>query len=69
MDLNKAKETWFNIPPAQRNELHVQYKKKIKQILEIYTDDLAEWLDQQDVKETILEFIDKWVEDSLKPEL
>lgn len=68
MDLNKAKETWFNIPPAQRGELHEQYKKKIKQILEIYTEDLSQWLDQFDAKETITEFIDKWVEDSVKQE-
>ena len=68
MDLNKAKQTWFNIPPEQRNELHEQFKSKVKQILEIYTQDLSQWIDQIDAKETISEFIDKWVEKSIKKE-
>jgi hypothetical protein len=68
MDLNKAKEKWINIPPAQRAELHEAYKAKVKQILEIYTEDLSFWLDQVEAKETIPEFIDRWVEYSLRKE-
>lgn len=68
MDLSKAKEKWINIPPAQRAELHEAYKTKVKQILDIYTVDLAKWLEKDESKETVIEFIDRWVENSLKKE-
>ena len=68
MDLKKAKETWFNIPPEQRNGLEERYKEKVKQILAIYTEDLSEWIAQDDSEEGIAEFIHNWVENSLKPE-
>lgn len=68
MDGSNSRKIWITVPDGMKEELHEQYKKKIKQILEIYTDDLSEWLDQVEAKETIPEFIDRWVEDSLKPE-
>jgi hypothetical protein len=68
MDLTKAKQKWIEIPEEQRNELHEAFKTKIKQILEIYTEDLSFWLDQVEVMQTLPEFIDKWVEDSLRKE-
>ena len=68
MDLTKERVMLSNIPPERRKELHEAFKTKIKVILKIYSMDLSKWLDDRDAKESISEFIDRWVENNQKPE-
>jgi hypothetical protein len=69
MDLKKAKENWFSIPCDKREEIHQAYKAKMKEILRHYMDDLSDWLDDPESKETISEFIDTWVETCFRPDI
>jgi len=46
----------------QRNKLNEAFRNKLKSIIEIYTRDLSEWLENPDSQLTIKEFIDIWVD-------
>lgn len=45
-----------------REELHEAYKKKMKHMLLTYTDDLALSVNQLSSKNSMVEFVDHWVE-------